>query len=902
MQKKEMKRIFVVLLTFIMVMSNIAFSTTKAHAFTSNPELDNRVIFQSFSLYQPYESNMYTELAKKGDLLNQWGVTDIWLPPAYRSFGVARYMEGYAISDRYDLGEFNQGPNNTQATKYGTSTELKDMVNTLHAKKLKLQMDLVPNQMLGLTNREAVYVNRVDSSGNLFKNPYTTGETTNIRADLYLAYTKGGGQGQAKYGYIKEFNKNYFNGTSVQNQGMERVMTDDNGTPYRFFGAGNANNYLPSWLNEAASANKINTVDGYLAVDGWYAAKDAATSDQYWKPMLINYAKDTGYLPYMAKNGYATVDDIINGDNGDIAAKTSAYINAQAPYNGNSEDKSYANDNSGIDNQDQFLFVEKNGAPLHSINNGILGNNEFLLGLDLDNSNPTVQKEQINWMKWLIDSYKFDGFRIDAASHYDKQVLVDEMDVMKEKFGNDLNNHLSYIESYSNEQVPFENANGNGQLAMDSNLFYTMQSSLGKTSKRQDLNTIVTRSTVDRTGMGQSKATPNWSFVTNHDQEKNRINSIMLDLYGIQSYKQYGNETPKSFEAMYDKDTEKKALDIYQADMLKPVKQYAPHNVVSSYAYILTNKDTVPTVYYGDMFKTNGSYMKERTLYYAPIVNLLKARKAFAYGKQNVTLYNTNTSEGTAGKDLIASVRFGTDRNTGVATVIGNNPRTAASIPVNMGLIHANQEFTDATGFNTEKLVTDHKGVLMVPVRGVTNPIVNGYLGVWTPTADKAPTVKMQNVVVYQGKRVTLKPELKNSASKIASVTYMSANNGIATVDKFGVVRGRKIGKTTVTALVKTQDNFYLSSTVPVEVKANSVTLKKNSALIKRGKTTRVTIASSTDTIVSATYASSNRRIAKVDTTGRVTGVNTGKATITATYKTAGGYFIIKKFAVVVVR
>jgi glucan-binding YG repeat protein len=745
MYKKGFRKIAGIALASLLVTSSTSFSPTKAKAYSVNTTLDNHVIFQSFSLFQPYESNMYNVLSSKGDYLKDLGVTDIWLPPAYRSFGMARYMEGYAIYDRYDLGEFNQGPNNTRATKYGTSDELKSMINSLHSNGLKVQEDLVPNQMMGLSGREAVYVKRTDDSGNLFKNPYTTGQESKISNNLYLAYTKGGGEGQAKYGYIKEWNKNYFNGTSLQGQGMGRVMTDEKGIPYRYFGPNNSKNYIPSWLEDAASVNKINTVDGYLAVDGWYAAKNAATSDDFWKPMIINYSKDTGYLKYMAENGYPTLDSIINGNNGDIAAKTSAYISSQPAYGYGTEEKTLANDNSGIDGTDQFLFVKEDGSNLHSINNNLSKAFEFLIGLDIDNSNPTVQEEQRHWMNWMLDTYKFDGFRIDAASHYDKQVLLDEMAIRKQRFGNDLDNHISYIESYMASQDSFENANGNGQLSMDWALFYTLQNAIGKTEGAQSLATLATNSSVNRGDSGADKSIPNWSFTTNHDQEKNRVNTVMLDLYGIKPYQKYGNETAKSFEALYDKETEKKALAIYNADIEKVDKKYAPSNVPSQYAFILTNKGTVPTVFYGDMFKTDASYMAEPTIYNDIITNLLKVRKEFALGNQKITNYTTNTSPKNAGQDLIASVRYGTDANTGVATVIGNNPNTDTTIKVNMGSEHANQVFVDATGLHSEKITANTMGTLTIPVKGSKSALVKGYLGVWVPTNQKAGWVKNEN-------------------------------------------------------------------------------------------------------------------------------------------------------------
>lgn len=887
----------------LLTVSALSYAPSNAKALTANEKLDNHVIFQSFSLYQPYESNMYNVLSSKGEELKGLGITDIWLPPAYRSFDMARYMEGYAIADRYDLGEFNQGPNNTQATKYGTSDELKNMINTLHDDGLKLQLDLVPNQMLGLPEREAVYVTRTDSNGNLFRNPFTTGKYTGIRGDLYLGYTKGGGQGQAKYGYIKQWNKNYFNGTSLQGLGMGRVMTDLNGKAYRYLGPNNSENYIPSWLNEAANAGKINTVDGYLSVDGWYAAKDATTSDNYWKPMLINYEKDTNYLTYMKENGYESVEAIINGDNGDIATKTDAYLKSQAAYGYGSEDKSYQNYHDGIDTGDQFLFVNENGTSLHTINRTMGSNGEFLVGMDIDNSNPKVQKEQINWMNWLLDNYKFDGFRIDAASHYDKQILLDEMDVKRDHFGSDNDSNLSYIESYSSIQNSFENNNGNGQLAMDYGLYYAFQDVLSKGGSSKPLTNLATNSVVNRSSSKNSTATPNWSFVNNHDQEKNRINKIILGLTGIKEGQVYEKGQEKSLDSVYTKELEKQAIDIYEEDMKQADKKYAAENVISQYAYLLTNKNTVPTVYYGDLYDTNSSYMTDETIYYSAITNLLKARKAYAYGDQKTTYYTSNTSSKTAGKDLLASVRLGNDRTTGLATVISNSSKINTTIKVDMGKVHANQVFKDATGFSKQKLVTDSKGILTVQVKGTQNAQVNGYLGVWVPTKDKVPTVGWEKVQsdVYQGKTVKVKPQLKNTTAAIASVTYSSSNTSVATVDKSGNVKGsKKTGTADINATITTKDNYVLYSTAKVKVNGNTVTLKKNSTTLKLGKKETISVKTSSDKIKSVSYKSSNTKIATVSSKGQVTAKKTGKTTITATYKTQAGYTVTKKFTVTV--
>lgn len=690
--------------------------------FVSNADLDSHVIFQSFSLYQPYEKNMYSILNKNSNLLKEWGITDVWMPPAYRAFSGSYYGEGYAISDRYDLGEFPQGLNGEKATKYGTSDELKKAISKLHAKGLSVQVDIVPNQMMGLPKQEIVNVTAVDNAGNP--------NDSNVVNKLYMAYTKGGGEGQQKYGLIKEWSAKYFNGTGPQATGMKRIMVDENGKPYRYYGPNDSKNYLPDWLanSVAQKLGKINAIDNYLTVDSYYAVKGADTeNDQVWRSVLLYYndtqsgATKESYLNYMKANGFnGNTDDevrqkIIDGDSKVVSQLTDAYIKAQPGYSSASEPHSNLrfdkDDNSGV-NQDVLQY-------------------EFLLGNDYNNSDPTVQAEQLNWQKFLLDEYKFDGFRIDAASHINTKILRDNMELMSSRYGTDMNKHLTYIESYTDNQVDFENSNNNGQLVYDHRLFGTMRDSLGKEWSWRPLSDIVSSSYVDRNNPS-SKAIPNWSFVNNHDQEHNALHGIPLTA-------EEAGEAEHGTLAY-----EKIQFDKYIVDMEKTNKQYASYNVPSQYAYILTNKDTVPTVFYGDMFKANESYMSKKTIYYDTIVKLLQARKKYVSGDQKITYYETNTSTN-AGQDLLASVRYGTDRKTGAATVIGSNPNTDTTIKVDMGTAHANQQFIDATGFNTNTLTTDDKGVLTVPVKGVKNPLVNGYLGVWIPSKDSEENKKNDN-------------------------------------------------------------------------------------------------------------------------------------------------------------
>ena len=751
-------------------------SSTEVNADVSD---DSRVIFQTFSLYMPYDQDMYTTLQSELEKFSSYGVTDLWLPPAYRSFDQARYMEGYSIADRYDLGEFDQGPSyvdgqavDTQATKYGTSDELKDLVASAHENGMSAQLDLVPNQLLGLSTRHAVKVRRVDANGD----PFVVDGEEQIDGEIYLAYTEGGGEGQATYGILNTDNEyaqdldgdgdydSYwttedFNGTSLQGQGISRALSasaantaaGDNladGTYFRFSSDDPEVTTIPSsWLgiSNALSSGLLNVVDTYLAADGWYCYQDCDTAyDQKWTPYLVNDLDfqtwvvenwsdlSSRYAPDSAGAPEATAEGLVALGSGVVSNLLNEYLSVTAGYNIESEQPSLVNDVSGIDDDDQFLFLDENGDLISDgLNMNFNGNNEFLVGYDVDNSNAEVQAETTHWMEWLLDTYDFDGFRIDAASHMTTTVLEDAAEVVanaEENAGSA--GKLSYIESYSSDQIGYENSIENAQLVYDTRLYYTLSNVLGaKVGDRDSALNLARNSYVaNREELtDEDSVVPNWSFVTNHDQEKNLVNRIIMDQLGIEE----GDDDP-SFEEAYSDEVEQAALEAYNADIQKVDKQYAPYNVASSYAYLLTSKGTVPTIYYGDLYQTDAAYMSTESIYYDSIITALEVRSAFASGDQYVYGYETNTSS-VSGEDLIASVRSGTSRDTGVATVIGTDPAINTTVTIPMGSDHAYQEYRDATGNNSLTYFTDGDGNLTVHVQGESTNVTSGALAMWVP-------------------------------------------------------------------------------------------------------------------------------------------------------------------------
>ncbi|MCB4977940.1 glucosyltransferase GtfB, partial [Streptococcus mutans] len=228
----------------------------------------------------------------------------------------------------------------------------------------------------------------------------------------------------------------------------------------------------------------------------------------------------------------------------------------------------------------------------------------------------------------------------------------------------------------------------------------------------------------------------------------------------------------------------KKAFEIYNKDLLATEKKYTHYNTALSYALLLTNKSSVPRVYYGDMFTDDGQYMAHKTINYEAIETLLKARIKYVSGGQAMRNQQVGNSE------IITSVRYGkgalkatdtgdrTTRTSGVAVIEGNNPslRLKASdrVVVNMGAAHKNQAYrpllltTDngIKAYHSDQeaagLVryTNDRGELIftaADIKGYANPQVSGYLGVWVPVgaaADQDVRVAASTAPSTDGKSV----------------------------------------------------------------------------------------------------------------------------------------------------
>lgn len=563
------------------------------------------------------------------------------------------------------------------------------------------------------------------------------------------------------------------------------------------------------------NADALTTTDGYLTPYSkmrpryihrngttWKksTAKDYRSLLAYWWP---NTKTEVAYLRYMTKHGFASkrlsakkaATFTTTTDVNTLAAAAQAvrdqmeknisktkstsavnkvirrFIRTQSMWNENSEYpindglnngyfRYYNNSSTNLTKGNTAAANSKYRLLNHSLmaqksgdasKYGLFG--EFLLANDIDNSNPVVQAEDLNWAYYLLNFGKltqknskanFDDMRIDAVADVDTDLLqiVRNLLIAQNKVSRteqNANNHLVINEDwYTNKK--YYNQQRNAQLGIDTTFFHAVKNTL-QSGTSGNLNAFVASDAlVNRSNDHTSnKALPNYSFVRAHDQPTQDIIGHIIS----EQHPNVADPQRSDFKWKYIN----QAFDYYYAQEGKATKQgTVPYNIPSAYALLLTNKDTVPRVYYGDLYKENKAYMSAKTQNYRPITTMLKLRRVAVAGGQKQTV--------NAAGDVMTSVRFGSGiatanskatkkgRNQGSAVIISNNANLASqTVTVNMGRAHANQTYTAAiapttTGltYNSRTYRTDSTGKLTMTIKGyANNPLVHGYLAYLVP-------------------------------------------------------------------------------------------------------------------------------------------------------------------------
>lgn len=214
------------------------------------------------------------------------------------------------------------------------------------------------------------------------------------------------------------------------------------------------------------------------------------------------------------------------------------------------------------------------------------GNYDFLMGDDLDLNNPEVTDELLRWGRWALDSFGFDGFRMDAVKHMDHPFTKMFLERMRDHAGRDL---YAVSEYWSQDTGLLEgfihNVEGATDL-FDVPLHFNFRRA-AEEGEQFDMRTILDGSLVETDP--QHAVT----FVDNHDSQ------------------------PGS------------ALSSNVQDWFKPI----------AYALILLMREGYPVVFYGDYYSEG----RVGTLHRRIIDILLQARRRYAYGDQTLVFDHPST-------------------------------------------------------------------------------------------------------------------------------------------------------------------------------------------------------------------------------------------------------------------
>lgn len=259
-------------------------------------------------------------------------------------------------------------------------------------------------------------------------------------------------------------------------------------------------------------AEDFENIDGYLTASSWYRPTDILRNGTDWepstdtdfRPILSVWWPDkntqVNYLNYMADLGFiSNADSFETGDSQSLLNEASNYVQksiemkisaqqstewlkdamaafivAQPQWNETSEDMSndhlqngaltYVNSPLTPDANSNFRLLNRTptnqtGEQAYNLDNS-KGGFELLLANDVDNSNPVVQEEQLNWLYYLMNfgtitandaDANFDGIRVDAVDNVDADLLQIAADYFKLAYGVDQNDatanqHLSILE------------------------------------------------------------------------------------------------------------------------------------------------------------------------------------------------------------------------------------------------------------------------------------------------------------------------------------------------------------------------------------------------------------------------------------------------------------------------
>ena len=147
------------------------------------------------------------------------------------------------------------------------------------------------------------------------------------------------------------------------------------------------------------------------------------------------------------------------------------------------------------------------------------------------------------------------------------------------------------------------------------------------------------------------------------------------------------------------------------------------------------------------------------------------------------------------------------------------------------------------------------------------------------------------SLALTKGNSETLTASVSPEDASDKEIVWSSSNTSVAAVDQNGKVTAAGNGNAIITASAKDGSGVYAECEVSVTTLVSSLSLNKTSLVLEEGnyETLRVTVTPSTASDKTINWSSSDRSVARVDNTGKVTAVKAGTAVITASAADGSG-------------
>jgi alpha-amylase len=376
----------------------------------------NDVMMQGFYWDVPvdaanFNGSWWNNLKNKSTTLKNAGIKGIWVPsPAKGNFGI--YDMGYGIFDLYDLGNYNQ--KGTVETRFGSRTELEQMISQFHTDGIDVYADIVLNHLYTGDSEDQVnpavkqYVfDEAYRNGQQFS-PYPTNEIRwvikNATAGDYYIQIHGyhlGSTAKAERGYDLQID---FNSTGFNSTYSWEAEPNN--------GGGNFNTFPASG----------NTVRGHIEVGDFdeYKITVSGTRDVVIKlTARREIASPWEWAWANQTNGYYPKAIWKSGTNIATTTQLEAHTNTGITYvnhtgTGEANFSWTYSDFHPVDNNDWLGYPG---------NDEIITNTKFF-GNDLNTFNTSVGNRYKDWGVWLSNQIGFDGYRMDFVRGFQESYVA----------------------------------------------------------------------------------------------------------------------------------------------------------------------------------------------------------------------------------------------------------------------------------------------------------------------------------------------------------------------------------------------------------------------------------------------------------------------------------------------